>query len=244
VRARASLGFPRPPRRSAVETRTFLTYHLPGMLVLGVDTSEPLGGVALFDGHGLADERWMEQPLQHAERLFPLIEEILSGNGADKGQLGLVCVHRGPGSFTGLRIGLAAAKGFCQAAGVPLVGVDGANAYRARVGDAKRICVIVASRRDLSYAQFFVGSRPRGPMALVREAALLESLRGEEREVTLVGSGASRIGDALSGHTMIRIAPEEANRSSSLWIAKLGSDEKLTDRLYEVEPLYVEPLLA
>jgi tRNA threonylcarbamoyladenosine biosynthesis protein TsaB len=214
------------------------------MLALGVDTSEPVGGVAVFDGHGLADELWMEQPLRHAERLFPLIEAILSGNGVGRDQLGLVCINRGPGSFTGLRIGLAAVKGFCQAVGAALVGVDGADAYRARISDAKRICVIVASRRDLSYVQLFVGQRPRGTMTLMREAELVESLRAEEREVTLVGSGASRIGDALRGHPMIRIAAEDANRSSALWIAKLGWEEEPADRLYEIEPLYVEPLLV
>ncbi len=214
------------------------------MLALGVDTSEPLGGVALYDGRGLADERWMDEPLRHAERLFPLIEGALRGNGVSRDRVGSVCVNLGPGSFTGLRIGLAAAKGFCQAVGAALIGVDGADAYRARIADAKRVCVIVASRRDLYYAQFFSGARPRGPMRLIRESELLEALRDEEREVTLVGSGAPKIGGALRGHPMIRIAPEEANRPSPLAIAKLGWNEEPADRLYEVEPLYVEPLLA
>jgi tRNA threonylcarbamoyladenosine biosynthesis protein TsaB len=214
------------------------------MLALGVDTSEPLGGVALYDGRGIAEERWMEHPLRHAERLFPLIEELLSGRGVGSDQVGLVCVNRGPGSFTGLRIGLAGAKGFCQATGAALVGVDGAEAYRARLAEERRVCVIVASRRDLHYARFFGARRPGGAMTLMRESELVESLRGERREVTLVGSGASKIGNALRGHPMIRVAPDEVNRPSALWIAKLGWDEQPADRLYEVEPLYVEPLLV
>lgn len=214
------------------------------MLALGVDTSESLGGVALYDGRGLADERWMEEPLRHAERLFPLLEGILKQNGVSRDRVGLVCINRGPGSFTGLRIGLAAVKGYCQSVGAALVGVDGAEVYRARIADVKRVCVIVASRRDLYYGQFFGGSRPRGPMRLVRESELVEVLRSEAREVTLVGSGAPTIGSALRGHPMIRIAPEEKNRPSPLAVAKLGWNEEPADRLYEVEPLYVEPLLA
>jgi len=155
-----------------------------------------------------------------------------------------VCVHRGPGSFTGLRIGLAVAKGFCQATGAALVGVSGADAYRARIPDEKRVCVIVASRRDLQYVQFFGGGRPRAPMQLMPKRELIESLRGEEREVTLVGSGAPAIADAMHGHPKIRLAPADANRPSALSIAKLGWSEEPVDRLYEVEPLYVEPLLA
>ncbi len=214
------------------------------MLALGVDTSEPLGGVALYDGLGLADERLMEQPLQHAERLFPLIEEILDGNDVGKGHIDSVCVNRGPGSFTGLRIGVAAAKGFCQATGAALVAVDGADAYRARVAGTQRVCVILASRRDLHYVQFFAGSRPKGAMRLMRQPELVESLRSEERQVTVVGSGARRVADSLQGHPMVRIAPDDANRPSPLWIAKMGLDEQPLDQLYEVEPLYVEPLLS
>jgi tRNA A37 threonylcarbamoyladenosine modification protein TsaB len=81
-------------------------------------------------------------------------------------------------------------------------------------------------------------------MRLIHRPELVETLRGEEREVTLVGSGAPGIGGALRGHPRIRIAPEEANHPSPLWIAKLGWNEEPADRLYEVEPLYVEPLLA
>jgi len=212
------------------------------MLALGVDTSEPLGGVALYDGHDLADERWMDRPLEHAERLLPLIEKILREHGAERDQLGLVCINRGPGSFTGLRIGLAAAMGLCQAVGAALIGVDGTDVYRARI-EQRRVCVIVSSRRTLYYVRSYSGSRPRGPARLMREAELLESLRGETREVTLVGSGASAIGEVLLGHPMIRVAPEGANRPSPLSIAKLGWSEEPADQLYEIEPLYVEPLL-
>jgi len=212
------------------------------MLVLGIDTSEPIGGVALYDGHGVADERWMDEPLRHAEFLLPLIAEILGGR--PRVAVERVCINRGPGSFTGLRIGLAAAKGFCQAVGATLTGVDGAEMYRGRVPDAKRICVVVSSRRDMQYVQFFGGSRQRAPMRLVRRAELLATLREEEREMTLVGSGAPEIVAALLGHPWIRLAPEEANRPSPLWIAKHGWEEESADLLYEVEPLYVEPLLA
>lgn len=214
------------------------------MLALGLDTSEPIGGVALYDGRALADERWMDEPLQHAERLLPMIAELLHENDAEPNDVGLVCVHRGPGSFTGLRIGLAAAKGFCQATGAALIGVSGADAYRARIPDEKRVCVIVASRRDLQYVQFFGGGRPRAPMRLMPQRELVESLRGEERMMTLVGSGAPAIADAMQGHPKLRLAPAGANRPSALSIAKLGWSERPVDRLYEVEPLYIEPLLA
>jgi len=212
-------------------------------MTLGLDTSEPLGSVALYRKGDVAEERWMDEPLQHAECLFPLLDRLLDESGTAPEAIEAVSINCGPGSFTGLRIGLAAAKGLCQAWRTPLVGVDGTRVYRARVAE-QRACIVLASRRDLFYVRWFAGDRSKGPTSVVREAQLIEELAREQRDVVLVGSGASRIYDGLPDGTHVHLAPEEANRPSALWVAQLGSTEMPTDQLYEVEPLYIEPLLA
>jgi len=103
---------------------------------------------------------------------------------------------------------------------------------------------VLASRRDLFYVRWFAGDRPKGPASLVREAQLLGQLAQEQRDVVLVGSGAERIYDALPSGTRVHLAPADASRPSALWVARRGSEETLKDQLYEVEPLYIEPLLA
>ena len=213
------------------------------MLTLGVDTSESLGGVALYSEGRLAETRMMDTPLSHAERLLPLIETILEASEVDKSQVELVSINRGPGSFTGLRIGLAAMKGFCQALDVPLIGVDGTQMYRQLVEEHQRVCVVLASRRDLYYVRWFGGSRPKGPTVVMREAELIDRLGNETRELCLVGSGAPRFGEHLRPWQHIRIAPETANQPSPLAVAQWGSKNYVADQLYSVEPLYVEPLL-
>ncbi len=223
--------------------RTCVTYHLDSMLTLGVDTSESLGGVALIDGERLAAKRMMDKPLTHAERLFPLIEEILEACAMNKSQVELVSINRGPGSFTGLRIGLAAMKGFCQSLDVPLIGVDGTQVYRQLVAEDQRVCVVLSSRRDLYYVRWFGGSRPKGPAVVMREAELVARLGLEERELCLVGSGAPRLEEKLRPWQHIRIAPEECNQPSPMAVAQWGSKNYVADQLYSVEPLYVEPLL-
>ena len=213
------------------------------MLTLGVDTSESLGGVALFDEGRLAETRMMDTPLSHAERLFPLIETILEACEVDKSHVELVTINRGPGSFTGLRIGLAAMKGFCQALDVPLIGVDGTEVYRHLVEEHQRVCVVLSNRRDLYYVRWFGGLRPKGPTVVMREAELIDRLGQETRELILVGSGAPRLGERLQPWQHIRIAPEAANQPSPLAVAQWGSKNYVADQLYAVEPLYVEPLL-
>ena len=214
------------------------------MLTLGVDTSESLGGVALYEEGRLAETRTMDTPLSHAERLFPLIEAILAACEVDKSQLNLVSINRGPGSFTGLRIGLAAMKGLCQSLDIPLIGVDGTQVYRQLVEDHQRVCVVLASRRDLFYVRWFGGSRPKGPTVVMREAELIAHLGQEERELCLVGSGVSRLGEHLRPWQHMRIAPEALNQPSPLAVAQWGRENYVADQLYSVEPLYVEPLLV
>jgi len=198
----------------------------------------------LYSEGELAEEIRFEEPLRHAESLLPAIERLLKRCGLDKRRVELVSVNQGPGSFTGLRIGLASAKGFCQALGIPLVGVDGTLAYRSRIPDVKRVCVIITSRRDLYYGRWFTDGRAKGATRLLHEAELAEMLNGEGGELTLIGSGAPAIYARVKGNRSIGLAREELNRPSPLAIARLGASNGPADRLFELEPAYVESILA
>ena len=213
------------------------------MLTLGVDTSEPLGGVALFENGRLAERRMMDTPLSHAECLFPLIESILEACGVERNEIDRVSINRGPGSFTGLRIGLAAMKGFCQSLGIPLVGVDGTEVTRELVSDEQRVCVVLANRRDLYYARWFSGARPKGDTKIIREAELVARLSRETRTLCVAGSGVSRLKEHLRPGHGIRFAPDALNEPSPLAVARRGANENVADQLYAIEPLYVEPFL-
>ncbi len=214
------------------------------MITLGIDTSEREGGVALYSEGGISEEVLFEGPLRHAESLFPAIDRLLKRAGLDKGEIELVSVNQGPGSFTGLRIGLAGAKGLCQGLHIPLVGVDGTLSYRSRLPDAERVCVIITSRRDLVYARWFAGERAKGATRLLHEEELIGMLSKEGREMTLVGSGAPRVYARVKENRALRIAPERLNQPSPLAIARLGAGDGRLDRLFQLEPTYVESILA
>jgi tRNA threonylcarbamoyladenosine biosynthesis protein TsaB len=212
------------------------------MLVLGLDTSESPGSVALVEGTSLAVERALPEPLRHAECLLPTIEALLESSGRAREELGRICVNLGPGSFTGLRIGLATAKGMGQARKMELVGVDGTIAYRERVAE-RRVCVAIASRRDLVYARWFSEARPRTETVMLREADLVERLRAEQRPMCVVGSAARRVVEQLGDSACAFLGPKEALESSALAVARIGVLLREA-RLQELEPMYVEPILA
>ena len=213
------------------------------MITLGVDTSVSLGGVALWgDGEGVA-EMMMESPLSHAEELLPLLLRLLEQCDLERDEIDLVSVNVGPGSFTGLRIGLATAKGFCQALGVPLVGIDGTFAYRARLDAKERVGVLLRNRRDLLYARWFVGLKPQGETMVLPVGKAWERLVGKRKDVTIIGDGALALRDLLGEAPWVRLASAEMHVPSPMWIARLGEEGDRKDRLYDLEPAYVEPIL-
>jgi tRNA threonylcarbamoyladenosine biosynthesis protein TsaB len=199
--------------------------------------------VALWrDGEGWA-EMMMESPLSHAEKLLPLILRLLEQCGLERDEIDLVSVNVGPGSFTGLRIGLATAKGFCQALGIPLVGVDGMFAYRARLDAKERVCVLLRNRRDLLYAQWFVGMKPQGETVVLPAAKAGERLVSERKDVMIIGDGVFAVRDLLGEAPWVKLASAKMHVPSPMWIARLGEEGDRKDRFYDLEPAYVEPIL-
>ena len=94
------------------------------MRILAFDCALEARSAALFEGPRLVAGRQEEGPRRHAERLLPLITETLAAAAWRFADLDLICLTRGPGSFTGLRIGLAAARGLAVALDVPVLGLS------------------------------------------------------------------------------------------------------------------------
>lgn len=100
--------------------------------LLAIDTADATAGVALLVDGQLAAEFVEVSAYRHSERLFALVDEALAGAGVGHGDLEAVAVTVGPGSFTGLRVGLATAKGIAFALGLPLAGVSTLEALARR----------------------------------------------------------------------------------------------------------------
>ncbi len=225
-----------------VENQMNAYYHLHKMITLGVDSSEVYGGAAIINDNCLLGEELMEEPLRHSEELLPVVERLLDTCGVDRTMVGRVSVNRGPGSFTGLRIGIASAKGFAQALGIPVVGIDGTLAYRIQVSDARRVCVIIKNRRDLFYARWFTDMRPLGEVKVIARDELLRKLSQSSKGVTVVGSGVDDLASAWDEFPQLTVAAHELNRPSPEWVARLGQTGN--DELYSLDPIYVEPAIV
>ncbi len=172
----------------------------PGPKVLSVDTSTPRGSVALLQGSTLRAEIRFHSETTHSACLLQAIERVLCTSDTELDQLQLVTVGVGPGSFTGIRIGMATAIGFAQSLAVPLAGVSGLDALayqltflRMRIG-----IVLDAQRFQVYYAEYDM----RSPRARVHSQPALWTPRALDRylgsrRVYLAGDGVTRYGREL-----------------------------------------------
>jgi tRNA threonylcarbamoyladenosine biosynthesis protein TsaB len=169
------------------------------MIVLGLDTCLNACSVAVLDGERVLAHRREEMARGHQERLAPMAQATMADAGLAFGQLERIGATVGPGSFTGLRVGVAFAKGLASALTIPAVGVGVLEALAAEA--AGLVAAVVDARRDQVYLQVFDEGHPlMAPDALplgTAAARLAELARG--RDLALVGSGAPLLAEAAPG---------------------------------------------
>jgi tRNA threonylcarbamoyladenosine biosynthesis protein TsaB len=182
------------------------------LIVLAIDTClEACAAAVWTDGRVLAER---SEPMRrgHQERLANLVAEVMDEAGTTFGQLDRIGVSVGPGSFTGLRVGLAFAKGLGLALDRPVVGVGVLEALAAGAS-GEVIAAAIAAPREQVCLQIFGAGRPlMGPDCLAIESAaarLVELTAG--RALTLVGPGAGLLTAAApSARVVACVAPEPA----------------------------------
>ncbi len=165
------------------------------MLMLAFETSAKAASVALMDGQKLLGENYQNTGLTHSQTLMVMAEDLLNTCGKAPQQVEAVAVAAGPGSFTGVRIGVAAAKGFAWGRQIPCYGVSTLEAMATGLGiwDGYVVSTMDA-RRSQTYTAIFRAEG--GKLARVLEdcaisfAELGEKLKNCEKPIFLVGDGA------------------------------------------------------
>ncbi len=159
------------------------------MKILALDTATRTGSVALLDGPKLVAETLLNIKAVHSERLLDQVRQVLQAGNLALRELDLIAVVRGPGSFTGLRIGLATAKGLAQAAKIPLMGISSLQLLAMNLPICPvPICTFLDARKQEVYTALYrwVDGMPVavGPELVLPPEKALRLIIGE---VALVG---------------------------------------------------------
>ncbi|PKM77360.1 MAG: tRNA (adenosine(37)-N6)-threonylcarbamoyltransferase complex dimerization subunit type 1 TsaB [Firmicutes bacterium HGW-Firmicutes-15] len=126
------------------------------MLILAIDSATPVAGIALLDEEKLIREEFINYKKTHSETLMPMVDQLLRDCERSLQDVTALAITIGPGSFTGLRIGLAAIKGLSLAAGIPVVGISTLDvlAHNIAFGDAL-VCPLLNARKQEVYTAFY-----------------------------------------------------------------------------------------
>ena len=177
------------------------------MRILAIDTSAGACSAAVWND-GRTHERLVEMSRGHAEALLPLLLATMTDANCRFDELDLLAVTVGPGAFTGVRIGLAAARGMAVAAGLPCFGVTTLEAIAVAVDPAevagRPLLVVLDSKRGDVYAQRFIAGEPTAPPAV---ADPRELVRGLPRGPLLVAGDATATVLAASKNAGVDVLP-------------------------------------
>ncbi len=213
------------------------------MILLGIDTSTSMGGAALLENGQILAEYNLKIYNGHSERILPTILRILTDSNLSLDCVSAFTVVSGPGSFTGLRVGLATIKGFAYALNKPIITVTSLQALAWQYRNYPYlICPIIDARRNEVFTQLFQeGQALNGPINC-RVEDLIAKLEGREKPVLFVGEGVLEYKQQLVQLKQGVLADLESLQLRSGSVASLGMhlyNQGHTQGWHEALPFYM-----
>ncbi len=201
-------------------------------MIIAIETATETCSAALVHQGKVLAERSVNERNVHSEKLLLLIDDVIRSSGSTKEQISAVAVSIGPGSFTGLRIGLSAAKGLALALNLPILAVptlDGlAEAYRRQFHNAipTTYCAMIDAKRDEAFFAMYTVTR--------------ESIRKDSEYAITLKS------DIVTIANEKHAAVEQPNISSAAvgLLAERSRQEFLISDFSELEPMYLRDFVA
>ncbi|MFN8393496.1 MAG: tRNA (adenosine(37)-N6)-threonylcarbamoyltransferase complex dimerization subunit type 1 TsaB [Bacteroidia bacterium] len=227
----------------------------PARRILAIETATDVSSVALFEDGKLVGLQENHANRTHARLVTVMIERLLQDLEWTPRDLSAVCVAKGPGSYTGLRVGVSVAKGLCMALDIPLLSISSLEALAwsvrdvAQVMDA-RICPMIDARRMEVYTQTFAVSEGSGPHpenephALIVEAgSYAEEL--SKGKVLFLGDGAAKCAEVFANQGNAIFLGSRLSSAAHLgYAADLNLQAGKTEDLVLFEPFYLKEFVA
>ena len=218
------------------------------MKILSLETSAKSVSAAVTDGEKLLAYAYQATGLTHSRTLMPMVEAMLQNSDLTLSDMEAIAVSAGPGSFTGLRIGVAAAKGLAWAQDLPCCGVSTleAMAQNAAHMDGLVICAMDARRSQVYNALFLardgVLTRHCADRAISLDE-LYEEIKDDPRPKVIVGDGAQLTYDYLSQKELpCRLAPQQIRMQNAAgvgFLAQKAAAENMLISAQELSPVYL-----
>ena len=223
------------------------------MLILGIETATMTGGVALVDEKRVISEYTLNVRTTHTARLMPAIDQILRDSSVDKSEIDGIAISMGPGSFTGLRIGMATAKGLVLGLNIPLVGVPTLDALARNIPFAMyQICPMLDAKKKEVYFSLFryegSGEHAGSPLQLVPYQVVPpnELVKRIDEKTIFLGDAVDVYRDFVSEKLgeLALFAPDAQRLPRAATVAEMGLLKLKAGEHLDIaaaEPIYIRP---
>jgi tRNA threonylcarbamoyladenosine biosynthesis protein TsaB len=219
------------------------------MLILGISTSTKQVGAAVGGHEGVLASSHSARGKRHAENLAPAIDFVRRQARIELDEISAVAVDVGPGLFTGLRVGIAAAKAVAHALRVPMIGIPSLDllAWPLRHTSREIVAVIDARRGEVFYARY--RPTPGGVQRLAEPVVagpddLRAELEATHHDFLIVGDGGLRYADLLEDLISVEIAEQHLAYPNAASLVQLAHARALREDFvqpWQLEPLYLRP---
>jgi tRNA threonylcarbamoyladenosine biosynthesis protein TsaB len=222
-----------------------MTNPQPRLLIL--ETSDRTGRVAIAEGPALLEVRTLTEARRHARDLAPAVADLLTARRWRPKDVDGVVVSRGPGSYTGLRVGIMSAKTFAFVTGCRLLGIDTFAAIAAQgPADCSRVDVLADAQQDKVYCQPFLRLESRWtPAGTLEVCPFSDWLQRREPTAAVTGPGLEKWDERIPAE--VRRLPLASRHPTPESLLRLGL-ERLSMGEYDdplsLEPLYLRPSAA
>lgn len=213
------------------------------MKILSIDTSSKICGVAVLENEKLLKQISQDNGLTHSETLMPIIKNALSDLNITLSEIDLIVCDKGPGSFTGIRIGVATTKAFSDSLNIKEIGISSLETLAYNVKTNGVICSLIDAKNDNVYAGVF--ENIDGNYILRRNFStenindLLKEFKDTDYSITFVGDGAQVYKNIIESTLTNKCIFAEENDLSAYNLGLAGLNHFKNEDFSDVNPLYL-----
>lgn len=217
--------------------------------ILILETSGGSCSVALTDDDKIIFSKEINEINSHAAHLTNLVSDVLTGADCGLKRINAIAINGGPGSYTGLRVGVSVAKGLCYSLSIPLIAVDGLKclafaAIQKHLNEYGTYCAVMNSRLDELYCSLYRNDKLciLKPQAVILDDILIEKL-SHYKPVCFFGSGAEKLGRFISNNNNLYVDNEIIMSSTHLAGESFFKYKNhVFESVVDFEPFYLKPV--
>ena len=218
------------------------------MKILGIDTSTMAANVAVLEDDKLICEYTINTKKTHSQKLMPMIENMLKLSDVDIKEIDAIAICVGPGSFTGLRIGMATAKAMAHVNNIPLIGVNSLEILGANMDLCNRnICSILDAQRNQVYMNKYILKDYKitelEEISIKAIDELLEEISSSNEDWVLVGEAVYKYKEKIEEISNITIPSPANNITKASTLCFVARDKMLANdqvyNCYNINPMYI-----